>query len=143
VFSHFQKDLRQNLALILAGMAFGSFGFHLYLWSYFMDHQPRNPNPAQGLVYSMNNHGWSYYLSATQATELGMLMYMSFALFVFGAIAYGRHPAKQAWEKHRMPDRGSGIYFVISLLFWGVVLWVSGYSLASFLVSNGLSLQPW
>lgn len=142
-YPHFQKIRRQDLALIFMGMAFASFGYHLYLWFRLMGTQPRMPDPALGLIYAMNNHGWYYYLSATQTTELGMLMYIFIALFVLAAITYGHHPVKHPWEKYRKPDVGSGIYFAVSLLLSIVALWSYSCSIASFLVSRGIILDPW
>jgi len=74
---------------VLASVAAGSWTFHVYLWSRFMEVQPRVPRPADGLIYPMNNHGWIYYLSAAQNTQLSMLVYSAIGCFVLAAILSG------------------------------------------------------
>jgi hypothetical protein len=111
VFSRIRKIRRRDCTAFLGGIFFASFGYHLYLWFSFMGTQPRQPDAALGLIYSMNNHGWSYYLSATQAIQLGMLFYVFMALIILIAIAHGPNPVKLPWEKYTVAASGSGKYF--------------------------------
>jgi len=90
----------------------------------------------------MNNHGWSYYLSATQAIQLGMLFYVFMALIILIAIAHGPNPVKLPWEKYTVTASGSGKYFFGALLLSILVLWLSSSYVASVLVSKGIILEP-
>src|SRR5580700_133463 len=82
----FMKTYRQHLGAILLGAACASFIFSITLWNRFMQTQPRHPNLELGLIYSMNNHGWYYYLSATQADQMMISWYASFAFGITAAL---------------------------------------------------------
>jgi hypothetical protein len=50
----------------------------------------------------MNNHGWYFYLSAAQATQLRMLVYISLGAFILAAFFFGA-PQKTQWELYATP----------------------------------------
>jgi hypothetical protein len=104
--------------------------------------QPREPRPALGLIYPMNNHGWVYYLSATESTQLGMLFYMTFVVFVLAVIIAGPNPIKRPWEKYAISVTGYGKYLLGSLIVSLALLWHSSFHMASVLVSKGIILPP-
>jgi hypothetical protein len=127
------------MVAVLAGIAAGSWTFHLYLWSRFMEIQPRVPRPADGLIYPMNNHGWVYYLSAVQNTQLAMLVYIAIGCFVLAAILSG--VKLRRWSPQSEPATVSSLmYFGAGLLIWIAVLWAWSFRLASVLVARGFTL---
>jgi hypothetical protein len=131
-----QKSGRAISAAILAGVAAASWGFHLYLWRRFMETQPRTPRPSEGLVFGMNNHGWVYYLSAAQSSQLDLLVYIAIATFVLAAIISGS-PLKKPWQKYAEPaSLYSLICFGVSALLWTVALRHWSLRWASWIVSK-------
>jgi hypothetical protein len=108
-----------------------------------MTSQPREAGQALGLIYPMNNHGWYYYLSATQATQLTMLMYMSMA---FCGLAFAVNvpiPKKPPWQKYALTTQLLWGHFLSSLVLSASTLWLTSPYLASVLVSRGIILNPW
>lgn len=138
-----RKMRRQDLAAILAGMAGSSFCCHYILWLQLMRTQPRKPDHALGLIYPMNNHGWYYYLSAIQATQLNLLVIASVALIILASITNGRFPIKMPWEKYSEEVVGNGWYILISFLISAVIVWYSTPYVASYMVFKGFILNPW
>lgn len=143
LLSNFQKDRRQNIALILIGGAFASFTDWQLLWFRLMATQPRNPDVATGLIYPMNNHGWIYYLSAMQSNRLDLLACIFVGLFITGAATYGRIPVKLAWERYPPPAKGSVVYFLAAFALLIAVIWTASYPLASLLAGKGVILASW
>lgn len=157
---------RQNLALILIGLAFSSLGYYLFLRSQFIDRQPREARPPSGLIYSINSRGSVYFLSPVQATELGLLKYafavsfiagvllttqaLQLARFVLIALEFaasgawyiGTREAAQSAKKDRSDPGGSAIYFFGSILISLVTIWFSIFHVASMLVLKGTVLGP-
>ena len=131
-----RKSGRAISAAILGGIAAASWGFHSYIWSRFMETQPRTPRPSEGLTYAMNNHGWVYYLSAAQSAQLDLLVYVAIATFILAAIISGL-PQKKPWQKYAEPaSLSSLIYFGISALLWTATLWRWSLLWASWTVSK-------
>jgi hypothetical protein len=135
------KALRLDIASIFAGIGCSSFIYHLYLWNHFLQSQPREPNPALGFLYSMNNHGWYYYLSAIQKNEMTMLFCMAFAFFLLTAAVYPRDPAKKPWEGYATVAGIPWKYFWRSSTLSFGILWIAMPHLASLLVSKGIILN--
>ena len=142
-FSRFLRSHRRDLAAISAAFAVASFGYHIYLWSHFMESQPREPNASLGLIYPMNNHGWYYYLSAAQATQLAILIYASIAFSLLAFAVNLPVPTKQPWERYATVSQLPWKYFVGSLIVSVGTLWLASPYLASFLVSKGIIFDPW
>jgi hypothetical protein len=135
-----ERILRPVIAAISAGIATASWGFHLYLWFHFVAVQPRTPQPAKGLTHVMNNHGWYFYLSAAQDTQLRLLVYISLGTFILAAISFGA-PKKRQWELYATPISAPLKYFLGSVLLWSVTLWHWSYCWSSILVSKGFILS--
>jgi hypothetical protein len=140
--SNLRRIRRIDLGAIGAGFSMASLMYWFYLWFGFMDTQPMEPHPAAGLIYPMNNHGWVYYLSATDATQLGMLFTMFFMVFTLSAVVAGPPAIKRPWEKYPMQVTGYGKYLFVSLLGSLVLLRLTSFHMASVLVSSGIILQP-
>jgi hypothetical protein len=137
---HFSKALRRDLAAIFAGIAFASFVCSGDLWSRFMKSQPRNANPTLGLFYPMNNHGWIYYLSVAQITQMKVLVYIAFAFFLLATAIKPPEPTKKPWEMYAHVAQLPWKFFWGSLVLSFGILWLTSPHLASFLVSKGIIL---
>jgi hypothetical protein len=140
MFSNFGKNLQQNVAAVLMGCAFSSFGVHAYLWWYFTQTQPIEPNPQLGFIYSLNSHGHYFYLSATQSTQLWMCFYLFIPLAAISAIIHGPYPRKLPFEKYGPSESGNAIYLWISVLISGTFLWFASRPLAAILVARSVIL---
>jgi hypothetical protein len=88
----------------------------------------------------MNNHGWYFYLSAAQATQLRMLVYISLGTFIMAAILFGA-PQKRQWELYAMPISAPLKYFLGSVLLWTATLWLWSFRWSLILVSKGFILS--
>jgi hypothetical protein len=104
---------RKALSAGLAGLATASWAFHNYLWRGFLKSNPRTPQPATGFTYVINNHGSYYYLTAIQATQLGMMVYLAGGAFVLAIIADGRVPKKQACEVYAKQIKVPAMYMAM------------------------------
>jgi hypothetical protein len=142
LLAHFRKIRRRDLAVTFGGIYFAFFGYFLFLWLGYLGTRPRQANPALDLTYPMNNHGWSYYLSAVEATQLDMLFNVSFLWLLLAALLTGRGTAKQPWEIYSTTVAGSERYFLVSLVATVALLRLASYWVASFLVSKGIILEP-
>jgi hypothetical protein len=166
MFSIQWRVCRQNLSLILIGLAFSSLGYYLLLRSQFIDRGTREPSPPSGLTYSINSRGSVYFLSPVQTTELGLLKYafaisftagvllttqaLQLARFVLIALEFvasgawniGTREAAQSTKNDRSDPGGSAIYFFGSILTSLVIIWFSIFHVASMLVLKGAVLGP-
>jgi hypothetical protein len=146
-FPKFKKDRRQNIGLVVIGAGVACFVYFNLLWFRFMASQPREPTPSLGFSYPMNNHGWVYYLSASQSTQLGFLMPAFFIFSFVGAVIYGitlSKKKKEPWEKFPVQqDKGSPAFFLISLLVVLLLLSLVCPRIAEILVSRGVVLDAW
>ena len=89
-------------ALILLSVCVGL--IDTYLWFRFLDTRPAHPDPSQGRVYVMNNHGIYRYLTKKEDNLLTVMPVISISLFVGAGLIYyfvlGKRPRKpQPWEK--------------------------------------------
>jgi hypothetical protein len=134
-----KTKVRTNTAAVFGGVAAGSWVFHLYLWSRFMETQPRVPRAADGLTYPMNNHGWIYYLSAAQDTQLGIMVWLAIIFFVLAAVLTGMQ-LKWRSPKAEPATKSSLLYFTAGLLVWIAVLTLWSLKFASVLVARGITL---
>jgi hypothetical protein len=134
-----ETKIPASIVAVLAGVGAGSWVFHLYLWSRFMETQPRIPRPVEGLIYPLNNHGWVYYLSAAQSIQLWMMVWLAFVFLLFAAVL-GRMRVKR-WSLQSLPASASSLlYFAAGLLVWIAVLSLWSLKLASALVARGFTL---
>ena len=132
--------VRLVMAVALLGVAMGSFVFYTALFFHFMDTQPTAPQPANGLVYPLNNHGWVCYLSANQITQLSIPVYISVGSFVTFAILVS-DKAVRALSVERTVNRLLSRIMVAALLISILILWVCSHSLASALVAKGYVIR--
>lgn len=149
-FFRLRKPNRWDITAVAMGVAFASFGYFLFLWFRFMDTQPRRPEPTLGLIYSMNNHGSYYYLSATKVTQLSMPLII-FAIFALGFVGtfllkkIPRTPVKAPWEKYAVCPPGMPISmpksFYVSFVIFFTAWWLVCPHVASMLVSKGIILN--
>jgi hypothetical protein len=128
------------MAAALLGVGMGSFVFHMALWVHLMDTQPTVPQPAKGLIYPLNNHGWVCYLSATQNTQLSLPVCVFFGCFVIGAVLVS-DKAVRALSVERTVNRLLSRTMVAALLISILILWACSHSLASALVAKGCVLR--
>jgi len=144
-----RRTNRWDIIAAAMGVAFASFGYFLFLWFSFMNSQPRNPVPAQGLIYPMNNHGGYYYLSAEQVTQLSMPHIIFAAILVLGftgafLFKIPLTPVRAPWEKYTVYPQGMAIgtpkIFYVSFVIFFTAWWLLSPHVASFLVSKGIIL---
>ena len=86
----------------------------------------------------MNNHGFYYYLTAIQTTQLGLMVYLAGGAFLLATLVNGRTPEKQAWEVYAKPVQAPAAFIVIPCLIWLVILSLCSYAWASRLVQSNL-----
>ncbi len=156
---------RQNIALIFMGIAFSSLGYYLLLRSHFVDTQPKGASSSLGFTYPLTNHGSSVFLSAEQATELGVLKYAFGVSFVLGVLltrqatqtvrlviaalflaTEGVSPYRSETLK-RSSGKDGGFNGSPSLFFGSaalslVIFWLSIPRVAAVLVLTGVILKP-
>jgi len=157
---------RQNIALILIGIAFSSLGYYLLLRSDFIDTQPREASSQSGLIYPLPSRGSTYFLSAAQSTELGLLKYTFAASFLLGVLLtrqatqtvrlvisalsivsagttpYSSKTLKRSPGKDPTEFNGSPALFFGSATLSFAVFWLSISPAASALVHRGIILPP-
>jgi hypothetical protein len=130
------KSGRATSAAVLAGIAVASWGFRLYLWSRFMETQPRTPRLSEGLIYGMNNHGWVYYLSAAQSAQLDLLVYIAIATAVLAAVIAGLSQTKLKQRYAEPNNLYAFMYFCGATLLWTAILWHWSLPWASWIVAK-------
>lgn len=87
----FAKFERNTVLNVLGGFLVG-YGFTAFLCFWFLvqiwaSTAPHLPDPARGLIYQHNQHGWITYFSALQATSCWLLFWTSVPIaFVGGHI---------------------------------------------------------
>ncbi len=128
------------MSVALSGVALGSFVFFMALFFHFTDTQPTAPQPANGLIYPLNNHGRVCYLSAKQNTQLSIPMYIFFGSFVISAILFN-DKAVRALSVERTVNRLLSRIMVAAVLISILILWVCSHSLASALVAKGYVIR--
>jgi len=157
---------RQNIALILIGIAFSSLAYCLLLRSQFRETQPKLPGPQSGLVYPMASHGSNYFLSPVQATELGILKYVFAVSFLAGVLLttqatqtvrlvisafffstegvspYGSAELKQSSRRDPMQAWGSPALFFAAIILSFAAFWLSIPYVAAALVLRNVILRP-
>ena len=129
---------RRAISASFVGVAAASWAFHMYLWQSFLQSNPQTPNPDTGFSYVMNNHGFYYYLTAIQTTQLGLMVYLAGGAFLLATLVNGRTPEKQAWEVYAKPVQAPAAFIVIPCLIWLVILSLCSYAWASRLVQSNL-----
>jgi len=68
----------------LVTVGFLSFIIKLLLFFYLMEYAPTRPNMVSGEIYSLNNHGYIFYVIKIQSILQDALFY-AFFIFAFGA----------------------------------------------------------
>jgi len=131
---------RRVYSSILVGTACACFLYSITLWNRFMQTQPRTAEPAKGAIYPMNNHGWYYYLSATQADQMMILRYSAFG---FGLFAFVTKAPEKPWELYQSVSDISWTHFWRSVILSAAAAWLLSPYLASFLASKGVVFDPW
>ncbi len=105
-----------------------------------MEVRPRMPNPGMGLIYPLNQHGTYFYVSASDATQVGMLFWIYFPLFFATAFSGSNRVNKRPWQKYEMPrPHGLGKYFFGTMILWLIILLLGCPRLASTLVNHGIT----
>ncbi len=156
---------RQNIALIFMGIAFSSLGYYLLLRSHFVDTQPRTASPSSGFTYPITSRGSSVFLSAEQATELGVLKYAFGVSFLLGVVLtrqatqtvrlviaafffttegvspYRSETLKRSSGKDGTFNGSPSLFFCSAALSF-VIFWLSIPRVAAVLVLWGVILKP-
>ena len=73
------RSVRNDIAASLLGFVMSSGATYMWLFFRYVGSRPPSPNPALGWVHALNDHGSYVYISATEATGLGLLFHMGFA----------------------------------------------------------------
>jgi hypothetical protein len=156
---------RQNIALILIGIAFSSLGYYLWLRSDLAETHRTKPSDSVDLIYPLTSRGSTYFITPEQATELGILKYLFAGSFVAGVLLTkqttqtarlvvaaffyltdGMSPYRSEELKRSLRDRtdasGSPALFFISIVLSFAVFWISISRVASVLVLKGVTLRP-
>jgi hypothetical protein len=87
-----EPEFRKKWRMIGRGMAVLALGvwiFHFYVWYRYVDTRPARPDPSQGRVYVLNNHGIYRYLTKQEDNLLTETTVIAFGLAVCsGLIRY-------------------------------------------------------
>jgi len=166
------SSVRQNIALILIGIAVASLGCYLYHRHQVIQAQGGNPTLSSLLFSRANGSDAGVILSQAQANELGVLQYLFGASLLLGiALAtqatqvvnlvtcwlsismlgmnmpwlhsYQRDAIEEAYPEDPGTYGGSPIFFFAALILSSGGLWLSISPLASLLIRNGIVLRPW
>ena len=157
---------RQNIALILIGIAFSSLGYYLWLRSDFAETHRTKPSDSVDLIYPLTSRGSTYFISPEQATELGILKYLFAGSFVAGVLLtsqatqtvrlviaalsymtegmspYRSEELKRSSRRDHTDASGSPALFFISIVLSFAAFWLSISRVASSLVLRGITLRP-
>ena len=149
--------IRTDIACAISAVCAASFSTNLWLTFSYAASRPRQPDPALGIVYPLNNHGSITYLSNSEATGMGLLM-MAFFIGLLATViivpkeAILPRPGTPQWltyvsARTRTPlgNRTPRLttIFACSLVVWLAVIVFGGRAIADFAVSEGLSLSAW
>jgi hypothetical protein len=157
---------RQNIALILIGIAFSSLGYYLSLHSDFVETTHNMASRPDGFDCRLASHGEDHYLSPVQATELGILKYvfavsflagviftmqvtqtveLLFTVFIFvtsGVARYRSEEFKRSSNRSAASAIGSAAFFFVAMISSFALFWFSTLHVASALVLRNVILRP-
>lgn len=157
---------RQNIALILIGIAFSSLGYYLSLRSDFVETTHNIASRPDGFDCRLTSHGEDHFLSPVQATELGVLKYVfaasflsgvflttqavqtgqiviyAFFLLGAGAVPYGSEEFKKSSNRDPAGANGYATSFFVAMIASIAVFWFSISHVASALVLRNVILRP-
>nr|WIE90059.1 hypothetical protein P9270_021235 [Mesorhizobium sp. WSM4875] len=95
MFAKFERKAVLNvLGGFLAGYGFTAFVCFFVLIQVWESAAPHFPDPARGLIYRHNEHGWVTYFSAFQATSCWLLFLTSIPIALVG----GHIRPKRNWN---------------------------------------------
>jgi len=74
--------------IVISSVAIGltSFAVKLLLFYYFMSISPQQANPMTGQIYTLNNHGYIFYVTKAQNLWQDILWYAFFAFAIGGGL---------------------------------------------------------
>jgi hypothetical protein len=143
------KTLRNAAAGFLTGFAVSTFFCFFFLVELWARNGPTDPDPARGLIYSHNEHGWVTYFSAFQTTA-SFLLFSTFPiiLLIGFALAPKQHIRVSrrwfAWSmdfEHDDPEKALIPALLVGVAVAPVALATAGPGLVAALVSHGLVLN--
>ncbi len=121
-----------------AVLTLGIVSFLAFLWVFFDYHgsRPDQPHPESGRVYRSNNHGSLVYLTAEEATGLGLLIIAFMLAVIVSAVARRKYKL----ELGRLSPRDY-LTLVGAAACYLAFIKLCGPAIATFAVSHGLIIS--
>ena len=144
-----RNDVLNVVGASLAAYGWVAFFCFLYLVERWAHSAPTSPDPARGLIYSHNEHGWITYFSAFQATSCALLFATSTPLSFLGIfvspkrnVIYRRGflSVGAKWDPDD-PKKLQRIGFAIGAVAAPILVFVVGPYLVKALIAGGVAFS--
>jgi len=137
-----------------AGLCASSFALYMILFFVYSSSQPKQPEPALGVIYPLNNHGSHVYLTRIQATGMNLLFVVFPIAFAMAIIALPKElrffRGMQRWVSFEgrtvrtdllQPTAAMKAVFFGSVAVWSAIILGLGPYIVAFLVAKGFVLS--
>lgn len=144
-----RNDILNVVGAFLAAYGWVAFFCFLYVVERWAHSAPTSPDPAHGLVYSHNEHGWITYFSAFQTTTCALLFSTSIPLSLVGIlvspkrnVVYRRGclSVGAKWDPDD-PKKLQRVGFLLGAVAAPILVFILGPIVVNALVNAGLVLS--